>query len=129
MNEITEEQIELIVNAVRGGTDLDTASHYAGINNTLVYRWLERGKIESDLNADGRTGGETEQPYLNLWDQLKKARADSIVRNVAYIQKAAKDGTWQAAAWYLERANPEQYGKRREERQQIPAPDRKEVTE
>ena len=33
------------------------------------------------------------------------------MRNVALIQKAAKDN-WQAAAWYLERRYPEDYGRR-----------------
>jgi hypothetical protein len=30
---------------------------------------------------------------------------------VAIIQKAANEGTWQAAAWFLERTNPRKWGR------------------
>jgi hypothetical protein len=34
------------------------------------------------------------------------------VANVAVIQQAARSGTWQAAAWWRERTNPQQFGRK-----------------
>lgn len=112
MSEITKEQIEALCSAMRSGSDLDTSCHYAGISNQLVYRWLELGKLESERINAGEDPLESEAKFLSFWDELKKARADAVVRNVAFIQKAAQDGNWQAAAWWLERTVPEQYGKK-----------------
>lgn len=112
MSEITTEQIESLCSAIRSGSDLDTSCHFAGISNQLVYRWLEFGKLESErINAGGKPL-KAEAKYLAFWDDLKKARADAVVRNVAFIQKAAQEGNWQAAAWWLERTVPESYGKK-----------------
>lgn len=111
MSEITQEQIDSLCSAIKSGSDLDTASHFAGISNQLVYRWLEFGKIESERIVAGGKPLKGEAKYLAFWDDLKKARADAVVRNVAFIQKAAQEGNWQAAAWWLERAVPEHYGK------------------
>jgi hypothetical protein len=41
---------------------------------------------------------------------VKKAQADAVAANVQLIQIAAREGTWQAAAWWLERRHPDQYG-------------------
>ena len=49
--------------------------------------------------------------YVELCNTIEKARADAVVRNVGLIQKAATDGTWQAAAWWLERTMPQQFGR------------------
>jgi hypothetical protein len=34
-----------------------------------------------------------------------------MLRNIGIIQTAAQNGTWQAAAWYLERTNPKKWGR------------------
>ena len=35
-----------------------------------------------------------------------------MLRNVTIIQQAAGNGQWQAAAWWLERSMPNQYGRK-----------------
>lgn len=111
---LPDKDIENLLNAVRGGSDLDTACHYAGLSTAQVLLWLERGKIEQENIAAGLTSateGNSEMEYVNFWNELSKARADAVVRNVTLIQKAAQDGSWQAAAWWLERAMPSAYGR------------------
>ena len=44
-------------------------------------------------------------------EEINNARAEAETRNVFLIQKAAKDGTWQAAAWWLERTSPKRWGR------------------
>lgn len=72
-----------LIDALRGGTDLDTAALFA------------------DLEPDDFTP--------ELWKAVERARAEAIVRAVAQIQKAANQGDWKAAAWWLERAMPDTY--------------------
>lgn len=50
--------------------------------------------------------------FLELVERVERAEADAHARNVAVIQRAAQAGTWQAAAWFLERRYPEQYARR-----------------
>jgi len=108
---MSEEQTEKLLLAVRSGTDLETSCHYAGLSVPEVYRLLERGKVEAERIGAGQKPKASERAAMALWDDLKTARAEAIVRNVAAIQQAASNGTWQAAAWWLERAVSEKYGK------------------
>lgn len=103
--------IEKLTQALRGGNDIETASHFAGTSVANVYRWLELGKIEAEKVAMGQPVDKKNSSYLEFWEELRKARAEAIVRNVAYVQNAAKNGSWQAAAWWLERSVPESYAK------------------
>jgi hypothetical protein len=50
--------------------------------------------------------------YREFRDAVESARSAAEIRNVALIQKAANDGTWQAAAWYLERTAWQRWGRR-----------------
>lgn len=43
--------------------------------------------------------------------RIKRARSEGIASLLSTIQCAAKTGTWTAAAWLLERLEPETYGK------------------
>lgn len=64
-----------------------------------------------------RPGGptETDLRYAAFAEEVEKARAQSEVRALTHIQQAALDGTWQAAAWFLERSHPQRWGRRRME--------------
>jgi hypothetical protein len=85
-----------------------------------VYKWLERGLRESQNQTAGNAPNEQESSYYEFWQTLAQGRASAIVRNVSSIQKAAQDGQWQAAAWWLERTAPEQYAKRKQTAQLNP---------
>lgn len=106
-----KEKAEKLMSAIRSGVDLDTACHFAGFSVPDVYRWLERGKVLAEMVANGEDFDDSENEYLIFWEDLRKARAESIVRNVAHVQQAANNGSWQAATWWLERAVPEIYSK------------------
>lgn len=114
MSAITPKQVEALTSAVKSGADLETACHYAGISIAVCYRHLERGKLESERLANDEQPDPAAADFLAFWEELRKARADAIVRSVAQIQKAATEGAWQAAAWWLERTVPETYGKNRQ---------------
>lgn len=71
-----------------------------GIDKSTWYRWLSEGETaKSGLKKE-------------FYDTVKKAEKEAIARNVALIQRAAQEGNWQAAAWWLERKYFEDWGRK-----------------
>lgn len=87
-----------VLTAIAGGNTRETCAAYAGISVSLLYEWLERGR-------KAKHG-----PYLEFLEAVKKAEADAIVASVGRIRQAAGE-KWQAAAWWLERKVPAQWGR------------------
>lgn len=90
---------EIVTKALEAGAFFSVACELAGIGDSTGYRWIEEGD-------KGRS------PYREFRDAVKKAEAASEFDALATIRGAARDGTWQAAAWYLERKHPDRWGKR-----------------
>ena len=82
---------------VRRGSPRHIAANAAGLGRSTLMRWMARGKSE-------RRG-----QFRDFWDALKKAEAELVIELVQRINAAAERGTWQAAAWTLERRYPEIY--------------------
>tara|TARA_Y100000114_G_scaffold147662_1_gene159714 strand:+ start:1651 stop:2037 length:387 start_codon:yes stop_codon:yes gene_type:complete len=95
---LTPDTKEDVVKALRAGNSRRDSALYAGISEQTFYSWMKRGR-------DG------EPLYAEFLEAVEKAEAQSVVRNVAIIQRAAED-TWQAAAWWLERKRPDDWGRR-----------------
>jgi transposase len=112
---LTPEVQDKIVAALRAGNYQETAAMYAGVEARTFYRWMERG--ESD--------GTEDEIYRQFRQAVEKAKADAEVRDIALIDKAAHDGSWQAAAWKLERKFPHKWG--RVNRTEISGPEGKPV--
>ena len=83
---------QAILNALRLGNTRANAAAYAEIDDNTFYRWMA---------AQG-----------TFRDAVVKAEADAEARFLGVIAKAAHDGTWTAAAWWLERRRHEAYRKR-----------------
>ena len=126
---IEDPKIQKLMLGIKSGTDLETSAHYAGISISQIYEWLEIGKREAEKETASSKLDPQNKFQFELWGKLTMARAESIVRNVATIQTAASNGTWQAAAWWLERAVPTQYGKKASEgKAQLDTPSSKELS-
>lgn len=108
--DLTPEVQQRIIEALRAGNYIDTACEYAGIGTSTFYRWMERGTRQDEPDI-----------YREFRDAVKRARAESEIRNVGLVQRAASDGTWQAAAWFLERSYPKKWG--RHDRHEVTGPD------
>lgn len=93
---LTPEVQNRIVMAISAGNTRRTAAVYAGIGERTLYTWLAR-----------RSG-----PYEQFRQAIEKAEADAIVATVTLIRQAAQTGTWQAAAWWLERMHPGEFGRK-----------------
>lgn len=92
--QVTGEQIDKLLEALRHGMTRRAASGAAGFSKTTFYRMLERD--------DG-----------TLVTQIEKAEAEAEATYSIIVANAAADPkNWTAAAWWLERRHPEDYGKR-----------------
>jgi|10_taG_2_1085330.scaffolds.fasta_scaffold00470_26 hypothetical protein len=90
-SKLTEERRRTIVGALRAGATWDIACRLAKVHRSTAHRWAAKG-------SQAKSG-----EYRDFHDEVKHAEAVSAVGGLQVIQAAAKDGTWQAAAWLLER--------------------------
>jgi len=100
-SKLTRELIEQAAKLIEAGNYQRHVAQALGIDHSTWYKWLSEGE---------RTKNGLKHEFF---DAVKKAEARAIARNVALIQRAAQDGNWQAAAWWLERKFPEQWGRNR----------------
>lgn len=105
--------IEVIANAIRAGANVQDAAHHAGVSKASLMDWLAYGRA---ARVEGIT-----TIYSTLLDRVERARADCKLESIAIIRQAARDrvengvkkpGQWAAAAWWLERRYPDEYGQR-----------------
>lgn len=75
-----------------GQTSIESACASVGVAPSTYYKWMN------------------DEPEFS--ETIEKARADAVQGYLQVIKRAADTGTWQAAAWWLERVLPNQYGRR-----------------
>lgn len=78
-----------------GLTNIDVC-RVLGISEGTLYRWL------------GEPRNAMEQ---KLYESLEKAKGQRKAFHLNNIINAARNGTWQASAWYLERVYPSEFAK------------------
>ena len=88
-----------IIEALEKGDSIDGACGYAGIDRSTFYAWYNEGATKKS--------GKKKQFHDNV-DKAKSAATD-FYENVIY--EAAKNGKWQAGAWWLERRRADLYNK------------------
>ena len=98
---------EEIARLVRGGTPVTGAAQTAGIGRSTFYLWMERGESTAAQDA----------PYRKFREAIEKARAEGEALLVQRIQNAAAKGSWQAAAYLLERRYSDNWRKADHDRQ------------
>ena len=93
---LSKDVIKELTRLIRSGINNKDACAVAGVSESTLYRWLQ----------EPRAGLEQE-----LYESLEKAKAERKAFMLTAITTAAKNGTWQAAAWYLERQYPAEYAR------------------
>lgn len=83
-----------IIDALRCGNTRRAAAKTAGIASSTMREWCRRGR-------------QGEEPFSAFLASLKKAEAEAETAQVEIVLGAARAGTWQAAAWWLERRRPQ----------------------
>lgn len=97
---LDEDDVRQIESLMRAGATMEVAAEAAGVSRGTLYRWLKKGER-------ARPGSRPRE----LRERVEKARAESETVLVARIAAAAGKGSWQAAAWLLERRFPERWMK------------------
>lgn len=85
------ETVKKITDAIRVGATYELACAFGGIHFDTFNEWRKK--------------------YSEFSDAIKEAEGSAAIKWLALIDKAATEGTWQAAAWKLERRYPESYGR------------------
>ena len=137
---LSEEVEARIITASRTGIAVELAAEAAGISSVTYHRWMARGRAEIATREDGQPPNRDEDPYVELFEKVRTARAMAAARAMANIRRVADGGIvtkvttrkfrdpetgqiveevtedrtapdWRADAWYLERQHRNHYGK------------------
>ena len=107
---LNPEIAKAVVEAITAGNTHSVACDYAGISESAFYNWIKRGRDAVEAVDSDEEIPDSELIYVEFMEGVKKATANAVARNVLIIQKAAKR-SWQAAAWWLERRFPQDFGR------------------
>lgn len=94
------DRMDSLMNALIAGNTVRNACELARVSEKSFYRWMQEAE-----HAD------EESLVCQFRDKVKHAIATAEHRNVMVIQQAARKN-WGAAAWYLERRRPDEWGRR-----------------
>ena len=91
----TDKMQEKFLRAIRLGCPIRDACGCAGVSESAYYRWVN----------EGEEGLQTPRAKVmrEFKEKLKRAEGEATQAWLAVIERAAQEGTWQAAAWKLER--------------------------
>ena len=92
---LTEEMQDRFLKAIRLGCPIKDACGCAGISETWYYEQKNKAAAKPNLAAS--------RTFLKFQERIKEVEGEATNRWLAMIEKAAMAGSWQAAAWKLER--------------------------
>jgi len=102
-----------VCDSIRAGNYPQTAARSAGIHLASHYRWLRKGKEESESLTAGNDPVESADPYLKYYLHIERAKAESEQHAVkTWTDKLPED--WRAARDFLARRFPDRWGKKDE---------------
>lgn len=91
---------EEIINLIKAGNYAKDACLAVGIDESTYYRWIRNGK-------KAKSGKQ-----YQFHQSIQKARAYARALKLEKVNDAIDDGSWQAAAWWLERTDPKHWGRK-----------------
>ena len=92
-----EKTIEIILKARESGLNQKECAEVAGINESTLYKWLNKGK-------KAKRG-----KYRDFYNDFQMAKNKNKLFHLKKIHEAE---AWTASAWYLERVYPEEFGRK-----------------
>lgn len=104
---LTPELMETVVDLLKRGNYISTAAKAVGLNPATISQWVKKG---NDLAESGYELDEYEQAFVIFAQEIEKARSYAQIKAVEVIRNAMPS-QWQAAAWYLERTDAQNWGR------------------
>ena len=96
---LTDELCKEICNDIKAGVPIKHAAISHGITERTFYNWFDRGK-------EAKSG-----KFKKFYDEIKEAKSVAITLRARRIYKAG-ESNWQADAWWLERVDPDNFGRK-----------------
>ena len=96
---LTDRLCDGICNDIKAGVPIKHAAISHGITEVTFYNWYNKGK-------DAKTG-----KFKQFYDKVEEAKSIAITLRARRIYKAGEDN-WQADAWWLERVDPDNFGRK-----------------
>lgn len=96
---LTDKLCDEICNDIKAGVPIKHASISHGITERTFYNWFEKGK-------EAKSG-----KFRKFYDKIQEAKSVAITLRARRIYKAGET-SWQADAWWLERVDPDNFGKK-----------------
>ena len=95
---LTDELCDNICKDIKEGVPIVHASVANGISTSTFYSWYDKGK-------EAKSG-----KYKKFYDEINEARSVAVTLRAKRVYKAGET-SWQADAWWLERVDPENFGR------------------
>ena len=105
-------KVQNVIAALKVGHYVERAAKLSRVNPSTIYIWKQKGEEERRRLEKGEKKTEAGQKYLKILEEIESAQEQAAHRALITIQKASQDGSWQAAAWYLERTDARHYGRK-----------------
>ena len=110
---LTAEVVGEVAQRLASGCDLATAGRACGVSATDMSGWIHDAHVVEEKPPRKLSAHQTR--CVELLEASRTARAEVEVKSLAIIQRDAMAGQWQAAAWLLERLEPDKYLKQKAE--------------
>ena len=96
---LTNKLCDEICNDIKAGVPIKHAAISHGITEVTFYNWYNKGK-------KAKKG-----KFRDFYDDVEEAKSIAITLRARRIYKAG-ESNWQADAWWLERVDPENFGRK-----------------
>ena len=96
---LTDKLCDEICNDIKAGVPIVHAAISHGITHTTFYDWYNKGK-------NAKRG-----KFKQFHDKVEEAKSVAITLRARRIYKAGETN-WQADAWWLERVDPDNFGRK-----------------
>lgn len=112
-SKMTEKALKDLEGALQTGAPIRDACTYAGIDDSTYFLWMAIGGALAEGRSHKKAPKDevARKRYTDFFERMKKAQVTARINALAVINFAASE-EWQAAAWLLERTDPENFARR-----------------
>lgn len=96
---LTDQLCDDICNDIKAGVPIKHAAIAHGISKSTFYDWYGKGE-------QAKSG-----KFKKFYDKVEEAKSVAVTLRARRIYKAGET-SWQADAWWLERVDPDNFGKK-----------------